>query len=105
MNASNSLDASNSNDASNTQLKDDISSMTANHSRNASNNWNESNNGTATTVWRPAKTGELAIVAKPATACMEANYNRGTITPGITAATGTIGTSWKSTSRTTRITQ
>ncbi len=51
----------------------------AHHRRNASNRRNECNNRAVNTEGTPAKAGKFAKVAKPATACGEANYSRDTI--------------------------
>jgi hypothetical protein len=54
-----------------------IAAGTQSHkSRNASNISKESNNRTKNTVGTPEKSGRLAKVVKPATACSEANYSK-----------------------------
>ncbi len=70
----------------------------AHHRRNASNSRNESNNRAVNTEGTPAKAGKFAKVAKPATACGEANYSRDTINiRDDSSSRDNIGTSWIST--------
>jgi hypothetical protein len=74
--------------------KDDGNIRTTHNSRNASNIRNESNNRFTNKIWMLAKAGMLAKVVKLETACREAKK---LLKSEMTAAAGTIGTSWMST--------
>jgi hypothetical protein len=65
--------------------------MNAHNSRNTSNIRIESNNRTANTVGTPATAGMLAEVVKRQTTAVTPKISE------MTAASGTIGTSWMST--------
>jgi hypothetical protein len=85
-----------SRDASNSNSNDSSNSRDERNSRNATTPGTHNNNSNNTVV-TPAIEGMLAKVMKPALTCREANYSRDTFKPEMTAAAGTIETSWMST--------